>query len=80
MKALFQLAIGRPGSSFAIEIASCTGHTCEFVVHTEVVLKCDGSKGLCSSLYLYVLTLASPSVWKQPLLRSLMQQRRSWGQ
>ena len=25
------------------------------MVHTEVVLKCDGSKGLCSSLYLYVL-------------------------
>ena len=32
-----------------------TGHTCELVVHTEVVLECDGSEGLCGSLYLYML-------------------------
>ena len=32
-----------------------TGHTCELVVHTEVVLECDGSEGLCCSLYLYML-------------------------
>ena len=34
---------------------SCTGHTRELVIHTEVVLQSDGSKGLSCCLYLYVL-------------------------
>ena len=34
---------------------SSTGHTSELVVHTEVVLQCDGSECLCGCLHLYVL-------------------------
>ena len=32
-----------------------TRHTCEFVVHTEVVLQSDGGVCLCGSLYFYML-------------------------
>ena len=34
---------------------SRTGHTCQLVIHTEVVLQGDGGKGLSGSLYLHML-------------------------
>ena len=33
---------------------SGTGHTCQFVVHAEIVLQGDGGKGLCGSFYLHM--------------------------
>ena len=35
--------------------ACCTGHTCQLVVHAEIVLQSDGGKGLCGSFNLDVL-------------------------
>ena len=32
---------------------SSTGHTGQFVIHTEVVLKCNRCKGLCGSFHLH---------------------------
>ena len=32
-----------------------TGHTGKLVIHTEIVLQCDGSKSLCGSLHLDML-------------------------
>ena len=34
---------------------SGTGHTCQLMIHTEVVLQGDGSECLCGSFYLHVL-------------------------
>ena len=35
--------------------ACSTGHTSQLVVHTEIVLQCDGGKSLCGGFNLYVL-------------------------
>ena len=34
---------------------SCTRHTCQFMIHSEIVLQGDGGKSLCGGLHLHVL-------------------------